>query len=93
MVISGRLEYGDEQYNIRVAHCDKLVQVGILVEVLELVDNNVDGASSWFCVQFFMEARGEVKGVLPSCLAMYGGGTVHMTEVVPKTLHVVLGVG
>ena len=92
MVISGRLEYRDKRYSVGIVRRDKLIQVGVFVKVFELVDDNVDGALSWFFVHLFMKARGKVKGILPSCLAVYGGSIVRVVEVVPKALHVILGI-
>ena len=56
------------------------------------MDDN-DGTSSWFCVQLLIKVGSEVERVLPSCLAVYSGSAVCMTEVMPETLHVVLGIG
>ena len=93
MVISGRLEYGDERYDIGIVRRNEFVRVVILVEVFELVDDDIDCTSSWFCVQLLMKAGGEMERVLPSCLAVHSSGIICVTEVVPETFHVVLGFG
>ena len=93
MVISGRLEYGDERYNVGIICRDELVRVFVLIEMLEFMDDNVDRTPSWFFIQLLMKTRGKMERVLPSCLAMYGSGAICMTEVVPESLHVVLGIG
>ena len=93
MVISGQLEYGDERYNVGIICRNKLVRVFVLIEMLEFMDDDVDCTLSWFFVQLLMKMRGKMERVLPSCLAMYGGSAICMTEVVPESLHVVLGIG
>ena len=92
-MISGRLEDGDERYNIGVVCCDELIRGGVLIEMLKFVDDDVDGTLSRFFVHLLVKARGKVKGVLPGCLAVCGSGFVCMVEMVPEMLHVVLGVG
>jgi hypothetical protein len=86
------LEDRDEQYDIGIIRCDKLVRIDTFVDVFEFVNNDVDGAPSWFIVQFLVKVRGEVERVLPSCLAVYGGSTVGMTEIVLEMLYMILGI-